>query len=69
MLKFGAETFLYLFTHFYIFLHIFTPFRNKNTTLTHRTYLRLCRRTGPTVWTTEITCTFLRIRFTYTSRV
>ena len=61
------------------FLGIFTPFHNEkgistfgadpNDTLTYRARLRLCRRTGSTVRTTEITYIFLHIRFTCTSYV
>ena len=65
--------------HFYTFLNRKITFHNEsnistfdadpNDTLTYRARLRLCCRTSSTVMTTEITCTFLRIRFTYTSCV
>ena len=51
------------------FLHLFTFHNSTNTTLTYRARLRLCRRTGSTVRTTEITYIFLCIRFTCTSCV
>ena len=63
------NNFLHIFTTKGTFLHFSTFNADQNTTLTYRARLRLCRRTGSTVRTTEITYIFLCIRFTYTSYV